>query len=269
MSEQETFISHLIELRDRILRALIAFAVVFVCLFPFAQDIYTVVAGPMLAALPKGREMIATGVASPFFIPVKVTMLCALVVALPYILYQIWAFVAPGLYSHEKRLVAPLVVSSTALFLCGMAFAYFLVLPTVFRFLAAFTPEGVAFAPDISQYLDFVLTLLVAFGLAFEVPVFVVVLVQVGVVSVDKLREARPYVVVGAFVVGAIFTPPDVISQLMLAVPMWLLYEAGILVASFLVKRSEEQALRSAKVADSRREPRLDPVEAEHEGSRD
>jgi sec-independent protein translocase protein TatC len=241
MSEQETFISHLIELRDRILRALIAFAVVFVCLFPFAQDLYTLVAGPMLAALPKGKEMLATGVASPFFIPVKVTMMCAFVVALPIILYQVWAFVAPGLYAHEKKLIAPLVVSSTALFLCGMAFAYFLVLPTVFRFLASFTPEGVSFAPDISQYLDFVLTLLIAFGLAFEVPVVVVVLVRMGVVSVAKLKEIRPYVIVGAFVIGAIFTPPDVISQLMLAIPMWLLYELGIIVAGMLGRRAAQQ----------------------------
>jgi sec-independent protein translocase protein TatC len=241
MSEQETFISHLIELRDRVLRALIAFAVVFVCLFPFAQDLYTLVAGPMLAALPKGKEMLATGVASPFFIPVKVTMMCAFVVALPIILYQVWAFVAPGLYVHEKKLIAPLVVSSTALFLCGMAFAYFLVLPTVFRFLASFTPEGVSFAPDISQYLDFVLTLLIAFGLAFEVPVVVVVLVRMGVVSVAKLKEIRPYVIVGAFVIGAIFTPPDVISQLMLAIPMWLLYELGIIVAGMLGRRAAQQ----------------------------
>jgi sec-independent protein translocase protein TatC len=246
MSEQETFISHLVELRDRILRALIAFGIVFLCLFPFAQDLYTIVAGPMLAALPKGKEMLATGVASPFFIPVKVTMMCALVVALPYILYQVWAFVAPGLYAHEKRLVAPLVVSSTALFLCGMAFAYFLVLPTVFRFLASFTPEGVSFAPDISQYLDFVLTLLVAFGLAFEVPVFVVVLVRAGIVSVEKLKEIRPYVIVGAFVVGAIFTPPDVISQLMLAIPMWLLYELGIIVAGVLGRRAAQESLDDA-----------------------
>lgn len=238
MSEQETFISHLVELRDRILRALIAFAVVFACLFPFAQDLYTLVAGPMLAALPKGKEMLATGVASPFFIPVKVTMMCALVVALPYILYQAWAFVAPGLYVHEKRMVAPLVISSTLLFLCGMAFAYFLVLPTVFRFLASFTPEGVSFAPDIAQYLDFVLTLLVAFGLAFQVPVAVVVLVWIGVMTVEKLREIRPYVIVGAFVIGAIFTPPDVISQLMLAIPMWLLYELGILVAAAVGRRA-------------------------------
>jgi sec-independent protein translocase protein TatC len=247
MSEQETFISHLVELRDRILRALIAFAVVFVCLFPFAQDLYTLIAGPMLAALPKGKEMLATGVASPFFIPVKVTMMCALVVALPYILYQVWAFVAPGLYAHEKKLIAPLVVSSTLLFLCGMAFAYFLVLPTVFRFLASFTPEGVSFAPDISQYLDFVLTLLVAFGLAFEVPVVVVVLVRIGVISIEKLREVRPYVIVGAFVIGAIFTPPDVISQLMLAVPMWLLYELGIIVAGVLARRTaQEESLDDA-----------------------
>jgi sec-independent protein translocase protein TatC len=267
MSEQEeTFISHLVELRDRVLRSLIAFAVAFLCLFPFAQRLYTLVAGPMLAALPSGREMIATGVASPFFIPVKVTMMCALVVALPYILYQLWAFVAPGLYAHEKKLVAPLVVSSTALFVCGMAFAYFLVLPTVFRFLASFTPEGVSFAPDIAQYLDFVLTLLIAFGLAFEVPVLVVVLVRAGVISVEKLKEIRPYVIVGAFVIGAIFTPPDVISQLMLAVPMWLLYELGILVAVLLAKRRERDLGPSP---DARIEPALDPVEAEREGTRE
>lgn len=268
MSEQETFISHLIELRDRVLRALIAFGLVFLCLVPFAQDLYTLIAGPMLAALPHGREMIATGVASPFFIPVKVTMMCAFVIALPYILYQLWAFVAPGLYSHEKKLVAPLVVASTALFACGMAFAYFLVLPTVFKFLASFTPAGVSFAPDIAQYLDFVLTLFLAFGLAFEVPVFVVVLVRVGVITVEKLREVRPYVIVGAFVIGAIFTPPDVISQLLLAIPMWLLYEIGIIVAGMMGRRAEQAGSNYQPLSGAEMETELDRVESEQKSPR-
>jgi sec-independent protein translocase protein TatC len=226
--------SHLIELRDRLLRCIVALLLVFLALFPWASDIYAVIAKPMLAALPNSGQMIATGVVTTFFVPVKVTMLAALVIALPYVLYQIWAFVAPGLYQHEKRLVAPLVISSTILFLCGMAFAYFLVFPIVFGFLASFAPAGVSYMPDIQSYLDFVLTTFVAFGLTFEVPIAVIVLVRAGMVSIAKLKEIRPYVVVAAFVVAAIFTPPDVISQLLLAVPLCLLYELGIILAGFL-----------------------------------
>ncbi|HEY5930959.1 MAG TPA: twin-arginine translocase subunit TatC [Burkholderiales bacterium] len=234
--EPDSFMSHLIELRDRLLRCVIALLLVFVCLFPWASDFYNFLAQPMLASLPVGGQLIATEVTAPFFVPVKVTMMMAVVIALPYLLYQIWAFVAPGLYAHEKKLVVPLIVTSTLLFLCGMAFAYFLVFPVVFHFMVSVAPVGVAVMTDIGKYLDFVLTLFLAFGVTFEVPVAVVILVKMGMVSVAKLKEIRPYVIVGAFVIGAIFTPPDVVSQVMLAVPLWILYELGIIVAQWLVK---------------------------------
>jgi sec-independent protein translocase protein TatC len=236
MIEPDSFMSHLVELRDRLLRCVIALVLVFICLFPWARNIYSVLAKPLLAALPVGGQLIATEVTAPFFVPIKVTMMAALVIALPYLLYQIWAFVAPGLYAHEKKLVMPLIITSTVLFLCGMAFAYFLVFPIVFHFIISVAPEGVAVMTDIGKYLDFVLTLFVAFGVTFEVPVAVVILVRMGMVSVAKLRDIRPYVIVGAFVIGAIFTPPDMVSQVMLAVPLWLLYELGIFVAQWVGK---------------------------------
>jgi sec-independent protein translocase protein TatC len=236
MIEPDSFMSHLVELRDRLLRCVIALVLVFICLFPWARDLYSMLAKPLLASLPAGGQLIATEVTAPFFVPIKVTMMAALVIALPYVLYQIWAFVAPGLYAHEKKLVMPLVITSTVLFLCGMAFAYFLVFPIVFHFIISIAPEGVAVMTDIGKYLDFVLTLFVAFGVTFEVPVAVVILVRMGMVSVAKLREIRPYVIVGAFVIGAIFTPPDMVSQVMLAVPLWVLYELGIFVAQWAGK---------------------------------
>ena len=239
MTEPESFMSHLIELRDRLLRCVIAFLLVFICLFPWARDIYTILAEPLLAALPKGGQMIATEVTAPFFVPIKVTMLAAMVIALPYLLYQIWAFVAPGLYAQEKRLVVPLIFTSTVLFLVGMAFAYFIVFPVVFHFITSIAPQGVAVMTDIQKYLDFVMTLFIAFGVTFEVPVAVVILTRTGIVSVAALRQARPYVIVGAFVVGAIFTPPDVVSQLFLAIPLCLLYEAGIIVSSWTTKAAD------------------------------
>jgi sec-independent protein translocase protein TatC len=243
MDTEDTFISHLVELRDRLLRALLAVAVVFVPLAAFwAKDLYTVLATPLLAALPQGGQMIATDVVGVFLVPIKVAALAAFVIALPYVLYQVWAFVAPGLYAHEKRLVLPLVVSSTVLFIAGMAFAYFVIFPLAFKILASLAPEGVAWMTDIEKYFSFVLTMFLVFGITFEIPVAVVMLVRMGVVSVAKLREIRSYVVVGAFVIGAIFTPPDPVSQLMLAVPLWLLYEAGILVAQVVARpRIEEQ----------------------------
>lgn len=234
MTTQDTFISHLVELRDRLLRAILAVIVVFLCLFPWARDLYAILAKPLIAALPVGGQMIATDVVGVFLVPVKVAFLVAFVIALPYVLYQVWAFVAPGLYIHEKRLVGPLVVTSWALFLVGMSFAYFLVFPVVFKFMASIAPEGVAWMTDIDKYLSFVLTTFVAFGVTFQVPVVVIVLVRVGVVSVEKLKDIRPYVIVGAFIIGAIFTPPDVISQVMLAVPLWLLYELGIVAARMI-----------------------------------
>jgi len=242
MSTGESFIAHLVELRTRLLSSVVAVLLVFVCLFPWASDLYTILAHPLLARLPKGGQMIATDVTTPFFVPLKVALMAAFLIALPYILYQIWRFVAPGLYEHEKRLVWPLIVASTLLFFCGMAFAYFVVFPVVFGFITASAPQGVAVMTDIDKYLSFVLTMFMAFGVTFQVPVAVVLLVRMGFVSVAKLREARPYAVVGAFVVGAIFTPPDVVSQLMLAVPLWLLYEAGIVVASWGGKNNANQA---------------------------
>jgi sec-independent protein translocase protein TatC len=237
---QDTFLSHLIELRNRLLWSMIAVGIVFLCLVPWAKDIYHVISQPMLAQLPKGGRMIATEITSPFFIPFKVTFLTAVLITLPFLLYQIWAFVAPGLYAHEKKLVMPLIVSSTVLFGCGMAFAYFLVFPTVFRVMQAFTPEGVEWMPDIGTYLSFVMNMFIAFGITFQVPVVVIILVRMGVVTVAKLKEIRPYVVVGAFIVAAVVTPPDVTSQVLLAVPVCLLYEAGILVATFTAKREAE-----------------------------
>jgi sec-independent protein translocase protein TatC len=239
MENGDTFISHLIELRDRLLRSVLSVLIVFLILFPWAKDLYALLARPLLAALPSGGQMIATDVVGVFLVPVKVALLVAFVIALPYVLYQIWAFVAPGLYAHEKRLVLPLVVASSVLFLVGMAFAYLLVFPVVFKFMSSVAPEGVAWMTDIDKYFGFVLTTFIAFGVTFEVPVVVVVLVRMGVVSIAKLKEIRPYVIVGAFVVGAIFTPPDIVSQTLLAVPLWLLYELGIVVSRFVVVRPE------------------------------
>lgn len=234
---EESFLAHLIELRDRLVRALLAVLIVFVCVFPWAKELYALLAQPLLASLPAGGQMIATDVVGVFLVPMKVALMVAFLVALPYVLYQAWAFVAPGLYAHEKKLMLPLVFASVLLFFIGMAFAYFLVFPTVFKFMSSVAPEGVAWMTDIEKYLSFVMTTFIAFGVTFEVPVVVIVLVRIGMVSVDKLKEIRPYVIVGAFVIGAIFTPPDVISQVMLAVPMWLLYELGILMAQLIGRR--------------------------------
>lgn len=233
---EDTFISHLVELRNRIMRAAIAVIVVFLCLMPFAGHVYDFLATPMMSALPQGARMIATGVITPFLVPVKVTMLVAFLVALPWVLYQMWAFVAPGLYAHEKKLIAPLVVSSSLLFLIGVAFCYFFVFGVIFKFINNFAPASVSVAPDIDSYFDFVMTMFIAFGLTFEVPIVVIVLVRMGLVSVQKLREVRPYVIVGAFVLAAVVTPPDVMSQLLLAVPLCLLYELGLLVAPIFAR---------------------------------
>lgn len=236
MTPTENFVSHLIELRDRLLRSVIGFIVVFIALFPFANKIYAFLAKPLMSQLPAGGQMIATSVTTPFFVPMKVAMMAAFLVSLPHTLYQIWAFVAPGLYSHEKKLMVPMIVSSCLLFLCGMAFAFFAVFPVIFGFIVGTAPEGVAVMTDIGEYLDFVMTLFFAFGIAFEVPIAVVLAVRFGWVTVAALKEARGYVIVGAFVIGAIFTPPDIISQFMLAVPIWLLYELGILVSAMMQK---------------------------------
>jgi len=246
---QETFISHLIELRSRLLRSIVAIVVVLVCLFPWAKDIYAALAAPLLKALPHGSTMIATDVTGTFLVPLKVTLMAAFLIALPYVLYQMWAFVAPGLYHHEKRLALPVIFSSVIFFALGMAFAYFIVFPIAFGFFAGYTPTGVQMMTDIDKYLSFVLTMFVAFGITFEVPVVVVVLVRLGVVSLEKLRSIRGYVIVGAFIVGAIFTPPDVLSQVMLAVPLWLLYELGLLVARFVAVTKPETGVEESEPA--------------------
>ena len=242
MSAQETFVSHLIELRQRVVHALIAFLVVFVAIFlwPGAAPIYDFLAAPLMNALPEGATMIATGVVTPFLVPMKVTALVAFMIALPYVLYQAWAFVAPGLYENEKRLVLPVVVASTVLFLLGVAFCYYFVFGKVFAFINEFAPKSITPAPDIEAYFSFVITMFLAFGITFEIPIVVLVLVRFGVVSIERLRAARPYVIVGSFVVAAIITPPDVLSQFLLAVPMCLLYEAGLFFARFIGKRAAQ-----------------------------
>jgi len=249
MSDSESFISHLVELRQRLVRAVAAVLVLFVALFlwPGSGPIYDLLALPLMSALPPGAKMIATGVVTPFMVPVKVTALVAFLIALPYVLYQAWAFVAPGLYAHERKFGLPLVVASTVLFLLGVGFCYFFVFGKVFAFIHEFAPKSITPAPDIEAYFSFVITMFLAFGITFEIPIVVILLVRVGLVSVEKLREARPYVIVGAFVVSAVITPPDVLSQFMLAVPMCILYEAGIFLARFVSTR--------AKAADAQIDP--------------
>ena len=229
MTPTESFVSHLIELRNRLIKIVVGMLVVFLGLFPFANKVYALLAAPMLDKLPEGTQMIATAVVTPFFVPMKVAIMAAFVIALPHTLYQLWMFVAPGLYAHEKKMMLPAIAISSLLFLCGMAFAYFLVFPVVFAFIVGSAPEGVAVMTDIAEYLDFVMTLFLAFGFAFEVPIAVVLMAHFGWVTVTQLKEARSYVIVGAFILAAIFTPPDIISQFMLAIPLWMLYEAGIL----------------------------------------
>ena len=235
---EETFISHLVELRDRLVRAVYGILAVAIVLFiwPGAAAIYDILAAPMVASLPAGTKMIATGVVAPFFVPMKLTLLLALILALPWVFYQVWAFVAPGLYAHEKRLVLPLVISSSALFMAGVAFCYFFVFGRVFQFISAFAPASIAVTPDIENYLDFVMSMCLAFGATFEVPVVIVILVRMGFVSIEKFKAIRPYTIVGSFVIAAIVTPPDIFSQLALAIPMCILYELGILVAPLFVK---------------------------------
>jgi sec-independent protein translocase protein TatC len=234
----ETFISHLVELRDRLVKASIGLAVTCIALliWPGPARIYDFLAAPMLEALPAGSKMIATGVIAPFMVPMKLTLVVALILALPWVFYQLWAFVAPGLYAHEKRLVLPLVISSSLLFILGVAFCYFFVFGRVFHFITAFAPASIAVTPDVENYLDFVMSMSLAFGATFEVPVVVVILVRMGIVSVEKLKSIRPYAIVGAFVIAAIVTPPDVVSQLSLALPMCLLFELGLFVAPIFAK---------------------------------
>lgn len=240
VEQTQPLISHLLELRNRLLRAISAVLIVFLALIYFAGDIYDIVSRPLVERLPEGATMIATDVASPFFTPLKLTLVVSVFIAVPFILYQIWAFVAPGLYKHEQKLVMPLMFSSSILFYCGVAFAYFVVFPLVFGFFTAISLGGVEFATDISSYLDFVLALFLAFGIAFEVPVAIILLCWTGATSVESLKQKRPYIVVGAFIVGMLLTPPDMISQTLLAIPMCLLFEVGLFFARFYSRKPEE-----------------------------
>jgi sec-independent protein translocase protein TatC len=252
--EKMTFVTHLIELRDKLIRIVIAILVVFIALFPFANDIYTIIANPIIASMPSNSGMIAIGVISPFLTPLKLALIVAVYITMPYLLYQIWSFVAPGLYRDEKRLIAPLVISSTLLFYAGIVFAFFVVFPLAFDFLANIGPSVINFSPDIQHYLDFVLKVSFAFGLAFEVPIATILLIMFGATTPEKLKKNRPYIVIGAFVVGMLLTPPDIISQTLIAIPMLILFELGLLFAPFFTKRKKEVGKQYEKESEKESE---------------
>jgi sec-independent protein translocase protein TatC len=266
---EQPFLSHLFELRDRLLRIVMVVGVIFVVLFYFANDLYTLLADPLLRYLPSGK-MQAIDVITPIFTPLKLALVTSIFIGMPFILFQIWRFVAPGLYEHEKRLAFPLIVSSILLFYAGMAFAYFVVFPLVFEFLTQFVPAGVEMATDIARYLDFVLKMFFAFGIAFEVPIATILVIAAGMTTPDKLAKKRPYIIVGAFTLGMLLTPPDIISQVMLALPMWLLFEAGILAAKIMLKkrlesRAREEAELDEEPSDEDMDAELDRAIAEEE----
>lgn len=266
--DQQPFVSHLIELRDRLLRVVLAVIVIFLGLTPFANWLFSRLAGPLTAHLPEGSSMVAIDVASPFFTPFKLAMVLSIFIAMPFILYQAWAFIAPGLYQHERKRTMPLLISSTLLFYVGAAFAYFAVFPLVFGFLTQTAPEGVEVMTDISRYLDFVLTMFFAFGIAFEVPVAVVLLMWTGVVSPQSLKSKRAYIIVAAFVIGMLLTPPDIISQTLLALPMWLLFEIGVFMGERFAPKKAEDSNGSGHeeyepMSDADMDKELDRIEAE------
>jgi len=239
--QEQTLMDHLIELRDRLLHMVLAILIVFVALFAFSEDIFSIAAEPLLNLMPEGTSMIATGVTSPFLVPFKLVLLLSVLLTIPYLLHQMWAFIAPGLYHHEKRMATPLLISSVILFYCGIAFAYFVIFPILFGFFIGVAPEGVAVMTDIGQYLDFIIAIFLAFGIAFEVPVATFLLIAAGVTSVDKLANKRPYIIIGAFVIGMLLTPPDVISQSLLAIPIWLLFELGLIASRIFLKDKQEE----------------------------
>ncbi len=251
MEHEQPFMSHLIELRDRILRIVVVVIAIFMVLFFFANDLYHIVSAPLLAQLPEGSTMIATGVAAPFLTPFKLSLVTSIFIAIPFIFYQFWSFVAPGLYRHEKRLALPLLVSSIFLFYAGIVFSFYVVFPLMFAFFTATTPEGVSMMTDISQYLDFVLKMFFAFGLAFEVPIVTIVLTITGVTNADKLAEKRPYIIVGSFVVGMLLTPPDIISQTLLAIPIWLLFELGVIFSRMIGNKKAEREAQEQESSTS------------------
>jgi len=241
--KEQTLMDHLVELRDRLLHMVLAILIAFIALFAFSEDIFTIAAQPLLNLMPEGTSMIATGVTSPFLVPFKLVLLLSVLLTIPYLLHQMWAFIAPGLYRHEKRMATPILISSVLLFYCGIAFAYFVIFPILFGFFIGIAPEGVAVMTDIGQYLDFIIAIFLAFGIAFEVPVATFLLIAAGVTSADKLAEKRPYIIIGAFLIGMLLTPPDVISQSLLAIPIWLLFELGLLASRVFLKGKEEEEI--------------------------
>ena len=262
--KQESLVSHLVELRDRLIRIVLGILVILLCLFPFANEIYAFLAEPLLKHLPEQSTMVAIDVASPFLTPFKLVMLLSVVLTIPWILYQLWAFVAPGLYKHERKFVLPLMISSSALFYLGMVFAYYVVFPLVFGFFTKVTPDGVEVMTDISRYLDFVTKMFIAFGAAFEVPVLTFILIMTGVTTVEALSNARSYVIVGAFVIGMLLTPPDVISQILLAIPVWLLFELGLLMSRLAQKqpaKADSNGSRFRAMTDEEMDLELDEIE--------
>jgi sec-independent protein translocase protein TatC len=267
-SKEQSLLEHLTELRDRLLHMVLAVLILFLLLFPFSEEIFSTVARPLLALMPEGTSMIATSVTSPFLVPFKLVLLLAVLLAVPYLLHQIWAFVAPGLYSHEKRLAGPLLVSSVTLFYCGIAFAYFVVFPLLFAFFITVAPEGVAVMTDIGQFLDFVIAIFFAFGIAFEVPVATFLLVLAGATTPQQLAKKRPYIIVAVFVIGMLLTPPDVISQSLLAVPMWGLFEIGLLMSRLFIKSREASDEHGDEIEDEVTEQLFDELEQEEEANR-
>lgn len=265
VDQEQPFLAHLVELRNRLLRSVLVIMVVFMALFPFANELYQQLAAPLLAHLPESGTMIATEVISPFFAPVKLALVTSIFISMPFILYQLWSFIAPGLYRHERRLAFPLLFSSIMLFYIGMAFAYFVVFPLVFGFIASTTPEGVEVMTDITKYLDFVLMIFFAFGIAFEVPIAIILLVLTGITTPDALAAKRPYMIVAAFVLGMLLTPPDVISQVLLALPMWFLFEVGVIVSRMMVKRKKETEVAEDEVSDEEMDAELDKAIAEED----
>lgn len=266
VSQQDSgFVGHLIELRDRLLRSVVVIIVIFIGAFPFANDIYHLLAMPLVNSLPEGNTMIATGVISPFLTPIKLAFIVSIFASFPYLVFQAWAFIAPGLYRHEKKLAIPLITSSAVLFYVGIAFAYFIVLPNVFEFMTSMAIDGVTHAPDITYYLDFTLKMFFAFGIAFEVPIATILLVLGGVTTPQSLAEKRPYIVVGAFVFGMLLTPPDPASQVMLAIPMWILFEIGLIFARLLKKKDPDEEYLALTEGDM--ESELDRIDAEEDKS--
>jgi len=268
---EQPLMTHLIEMRDRLLRVVLAVLLIFLGVFYFANDLYHIVATPLLQHLPEGASMISTKPAGTFFTPMKLALVLSIFAAMPFILYQMWAFVAPGLYTHERKLILPLLISSTGLFYAGMVFAYYVVFPLMFSFFVAVAPEGVTVMTDISEYLDFVLKIFFAFGVAFEVPIATILLVWTGATTPEKLADKRPYIIVGAFIIGMLLTPPDIISQTLLAIPMWLLFEAGLIASRYFLRLKQEREEAEGEegehlATDEEMEAALDRYEAEEAG---